>query len=147
DGTWIQDDMVDAYETLHELGYAHSAEAWLDGELVGGLYGIALGRVFFGESMFSQKDDASKAAFIPLVLRLIDEGFSLVDSQVYTDHVAKLGGVELPRSAYLETLGLALLQPQRLGNWSTLFPGFPSSTGYDRLMAASMSRAAIAPNP
>lgn len=134
-GTWIQDDMVEAYERLYELGFAHSAEAWLDGELAGGLYGVALGGVFFGESMFSHRDDASKAAFIPLVLRLVDEGFILIDSQVYTDHVAGLGGAEIAREDYLCLLAQGLALPGKAGNWGRLFTGYPSSRGYDTLIA------------
>lgn len=133
-GTWIQDDMVQAYEELHALGYAHSVEAWQDGRLVGGLYGIALGGVFFGESMFSLADDASKAAFIPFAWRLADEGFILIDSQVRTDHVASMGGREIPRPEYLATLSRALGLPDRRGDWGAMFPGFPASRAYDALV-------------
>ncbi len=124
-GTWITEDMIEAYCELHRLGYAHSAEARLDGELVGGLYGVSLGSVFFGESMFSHVSDASKAVFIPLVQRLEREGFTLIDSQVYTDHLAGLGAVNIPRKTYLATLKKALRAPTRLGNWGQVFPGFP----------------------
>ena len=99
--------MIEAYIELHRLGYAHSVEARLDGELVGGLYGVSLGDVFFGESMFSRADDASKAAFIPLVWRLREEGFTLIDSQVYTDHLAGLGAREIPRIEYLPSSPIA----------------------------------------
>ncbi len=128
--------MIEAYEELHRLGYAHSAEAWLDGRLVGGLYGISLGTIFFGESMFSDESDASKAAFIPLVLRLRDEGFPLVDSQVYTAHLAGLGAEEIPRWRYLELLAGCLANPSRKGNWNTMFDGFPSSSAYDTMLRA-----------
>jgi len=131
-GTWITEDMIEAYLELNRLGLAHSAEARLDGELVGGLYGVALGDVFFGESMFSRADDASKAAFIPLVWRLREEGFTLVDSQVYTDHLAGLGAREIPRTDYLRFLAARLSAPTRRGDWSTLFPGFPDSREYRR---------------
>ncbi len=132
DGTWITEGMAEAYIELHGLGLAHSAEARLDGKLVGGLYGVSLGSIFFGESMFSHEDDASKAAFIPLVWRLRDEGFTLVDSQVYTDHLAGLGAREIPRSEYLDLLAAGLASPTRRGDWGSLFPGFPDSAEYRR---------------
>ncbi|MBL8968016.1 MAG: leucyl/phenylalanyl-tRNA--protein transferase [Spirochaetaceae bacterium] len=134
DGTWISEDMIAAYCRLHDLGLAHSAEIRLDGELVGGLYGVSLGSVFFGESMFSRVPDASKAVFIPLVLRLKEEGFTLVDSQVYTDHLAGLGAVEIPRDEYLSLLAAALAAPTKRGGWGKLFPGFPASAEYRRLV-------------
>jgi leucyl/phenylalanyl-tRNA---protein transferase len=133
-GTWITEDMIAAYVELRELGLAHSAEARVDGELVGGLYGVALGSVFFGESMFSRADDASKAAFIPLVWRLREEGFTLVDSQVYTDHLAGLGAREIPRTEYLSLLAERISAPTRRGDWSELFPGFPDSREYRRIV-------------
>jgi leucyl/phenylalanyl-tRNA---protein transferase len=139
-GTWITEDMIEAYIELHRLGLAHSVEARLrggpgaEGELVGGLYGISLGKAFFGESMFSRADDASKAAFIPLVWRLRDEGFTLVDSQVYTDHLAGLGAREIPRIEYLSLLAGSLDAATRKGDWSALFPGFPDSTEYRRVV-------------
>jgi len=125
DGTWITADMIDAYRELHRLGLAHSAEARIDGELVGGLYGVSLGSIFFGESMFSHVSDASKAVFIPLVQRLGREGFTLIDSQVYTDHLAGLGAVNIPRKTYLAALNEALKAPTRKGSWGQVFPGFP----------------------
>jgi leucyl/phenylalanyl-tRNA--protein transferase len=132
DGTWITEGMIEAYNELHRLGLAHSAEARLDGELVGGLYGVALGGMFFGESMFSRADDASKAAFIPLVWRLRDEGFTLIDSQVYTDHLAGLGAREIPRSEYLRLLADRLSATTRKGDWAKLLEGFPDSSEYRR---------------
>jgi leucyl/phenylalanyl-tRNA--protein transferase len=139
DGTWITEDMIAAYIELRRLGYAHSVEARLDGELVGGLYGVALGNVFFGESMFSREDDASKAAFIPLVWRLQEEGFTLIDSQVYTEHLAGFGAREIPRIEYLRLLadclagrsaGRSATTATRRGDWSLLFAGFPDSKLY-----------------
>jgi leucyl/phenylalanyl-tRNA--protein transferase len=124
-GTWITEDMIEAYVELHRLGFAHSAEAWMGDRLVGGLYGVSLGSVFFGESMFSLEPDASKAAFIPLVRALKAEGFTLIDSQVYTDHLAGLGAEEIARSAYLDLLETGLKAPTRRGSWSGLFPSFP----------------------
>jgi leucyl/phenylalanyl-tRNA--protein transferase len=134
DGTWITEAMIEAYVELHRLGYAHSAEARLGGELVGGLYGVALGGMFFGESMFSLADDASKAAFIPLAWRLRDEGFTLVDSQVYTGHLAGLGAREIPRSEYLRLLADRLPAQTRKGDWSKLIRGFPDSSLYRDLV-------------
>jgi leucyl/phenylalanyl-tRNA--protein transferase len=134
DGTWITEAMIEAYIELHRLGYAHSAEARLEGELVGGLYGVALGSMFFGESMFSRADDASKAAFMPLVWRLRDEGFSLIDSQVYTEHLAGLGAREIQRSEYLRLLADRLPARTRKGDWSKLIQGFPDSSRYRDLV-------------
>lgn len=125
DGTWITEDMIEAYCELHRLGFAHSAEGRIDGRLVGGLYGVSLGSIFFGESMFSLVSDASKAVFIPLARRLGAEGFTLIDCQVYTDHLAGLGAENIPRSEYLSSLKEALAASTRRGNWGELFAGFP----------------------
>ena len=122
-GTWITPDMEAAYIELHRLGYAHSAEAWLDGELVGGLYGVALGGLFSGESMFARKSDASKMAFVWLVRQLAAWNFSLVDCQVRTDHLARFGASDMPRQRYLDTLRELLDEDGRPGLWS-LDPGF-----------------------
>ena len=104
DGTWLSPGMISAYETLFQQGYAHSVEAWRDGDLVGGLYGVALGRVFFGESMFSRSRDASKVAFVHLVRTLSDAGFELIDCQVYTQHLESLGAQLIPRQVFLQEL-------------------------------------------
>jgi leucyl/phenylalanyl-tRNA--protein transferase len=104
EGTWITDEVRSAYTRLHELGHAHSAEAWLDGELVGGLYGIRMGKVFFGESMFSKKSNASKYAFIQYVQRLREEGVELIDCQVYTEHLESLGARMIPREEFTSLL-------------------------------------------
>jgi leucyl/phenylalanyl-tRNA--protein transferase len=104
EGTWITDEVRSAYTRLHELGHAHSAEAWSDGELVGGLYGIRMGKVFFGESMFSKKSNASKYAFIQYVQRLRDEGVELIDCQVYTEHLESLGARMIPREEFTSML-------------------------------------------
>ncbi len=106
--TWISDRIVEAYERLFKLGYAHSIETWAEGELVGGLYGVALGGAFFGESMFHTRRDASKIALVALVDRLRDRGFSLLDIQFMTPHLQSLGAVEIPRDEYLERLTRAL---------------------------------------
>ncbi len=99
-GTWLVPEMQEAYIRLHAEGHAHSIEAWYQGELVGGLYGIAIGRVFFGESMFHTKTDASKIAFAALAQRLTEWGYQLIDCQVHTDHLASLGAKEIPRANF-----------------------------------------------
>ncbi|RYY28058.1 MAG: leucyl/phenylalanyl-tRNA--protein transferase [Chitinophagaceae bacterium] len=104
DGTWISDEVLKAYTALHGDGYAHSAEAWLDGKLVGGLYGIRMGNVFFGESMFSLVSNASKFAFINYVETLKAEGIQLIDCQVYTQHLESLGARMIPRKDFVEML-------------------------------------------
>lgn len=117
-GTWITDDMEQAYNTLHQMGYAHSAEAWQDGELVGGLYGVGLGSLFSGESMFADAPDASKVAFVWLVQQLHAWGAELIDCQVRTDHLARFGASEMPRQRYLERLRTMVHAPTRTGPWS-----------------------------
>jgi leucyl/phenylalanyl-tRNA--protein transferase len=104
DGTWITAEIENAYTRLHQLGYAHSAEAWSDGRLAGGLYGIRMGHVFFGESMFSKESNASKFAFINWVQQLQSEGVKLIDCQMHTPHLESLGGRMIPRSAFIEML-------------------------------------------
>jgi leucyl/phenylalanyl-tRNA--protein transferase len=117
DGTWITDEMMDAYVELHRLGFAHSAEAWLDGELVGGLYGVSLGAAFFGESMFANAPDASKVAFVTLVRQLERWGIELIDCQVKTSHLTRFGATEWPRVRFLKALEEALEKPTRKGGW------------------------------
>ncbi|MEO6313490.1 MAG: leucyl/phenylalanyl-tRNA--protein transferase [Chitinophagaceae bacterium] len=104
DGTWITDAVKTAYVQLHQLGHAHSAEAWLNGELVGGCYGIKMGRVFFGESMFSKLPNASKFAFISYVQVLQQENIQLIDCQVYTPHLESLGAQMIPRQQFISLL-------------------------------------------
>lgn len=99
-GTWITDDMRAAYLRLHQLGYAHSAETWIEGKLAGGLYGVAIGRMFFGESMFTQVRDASKLAMVHLVRRLQRHRFGMIDCQMQTAHLASLGARPIPRSVF-----------------------------------------------
>lgn len=106
-GTWISPAMQRAYTTLHELGFAHSAEAWQNGELVGGLYGIRLGNMFFGESMFSLSPNASKFAFINYVQQLQRENVQLIDCQLHTNHLESLGARMIPRKLFIETLGIS----------------------------------------
>ena len=116
-GTWLVEEMIEAYILLHHAGYAHSAEAWQDGKLAGGLYGVSLGAAFFGESMFARVSNASKAAFVTLVRRLEAWGFDLIDCQVRTEHLVRLGAVEIPRREFLKRLEKSLDVPTRRGNW------------------------------
>ena len=109
--------MISAYLRLHELGFAHSAEAWQDGALVGGLYGVSLGCCFFGESMFALRSDASKVAFVTLVRQLERWEIDLVDCQVHTDHLARFGASDWPRARFLEELRRGLEKPTRRGRW------------------------------
>ncbi len=120
-GTWIVDEMVEAYVALHNAGFAHSVEAWRNGRLAGGLYGVALGRVFFGESMFFHQQDASKAAFVCFVRTLETWGFSLVDCQQTTRHMLRFGAEEWPRPRFLQHLETAFESPLpkqgQAGSW------------------------------
>ena len=118
DGTWITMEMQNAYIRLHEAGYAHSAEAWIDGELVGGLYGVALGKAFFGESMFHHVTNASKVALFHLVEKLSNWNFEIIDAQVYTNHLESLGGEMIPRSQYIHILEKALLIEDKSESWA-----------------------------
>lgn len=104
DGTWISEEMITAYVKLHQMGYAHSVEVYWEDKLVGGLYGIALGRVFHGESMFHLKTDASKVGFVTLMRRLISCNFSLIDCQVPTPHLESLGAMRVDRTSFLEVI-------------------------------------------
>jgi len=117
EGTWIDAAMIRAYTALHEAGYAHSVEAWQDGELAGGLYGVALGGCFFGESKFTRVSNASKVAFVRLVNWLGERRFSLVDCQVTTRHLQRFGAREIPRKRFIKQLGGALQQPTLRGGW------------------------------
>lgn len=116
-GTWITPEMQSAYERLHHLGLAHSVESWADGQLAGGLYGVALGGTFFGESMFARVSDASKVAFVALVERLRGWGFPLVDCQQETEHLERFGAESWPRPRFQEALRASLLLPTRRGPW------------------------------
>lgn len=120
EGTWITADMINAYCKLHELGLAHSVEAWYEGKLVGGLYGVSLGACFFGESMFSTMDNASKTALIVLSEKLIKRGFLLIDCQVYTKHLESMGAVNIPRKEFLKLLEEGLKSETVRGTWSLL---------------------------
>lgn len=120
DGTWITPEMEAAYGALHEMGYAHSVEVWQERTLVGGLYGVSLGRVFFGESMFSRIANASKAALITLVGALRPQGFDLIDCQVETQHLASLGARPIPRVEFNQLLAASLRRETLRGSWRSL---------------------------
>ncbi len=115
--TWITDEMLKSYCKLHELGYAHSAETWCNGRLVGGLYGVSLGKCFFGESMFSTMDNASKTALVQLSQKLLEKGFLLIDCQVYTDHLESMGGEKISRKRFLEYIQEGLKHETLKGMW------------------------------
>lgn len=117
-GTWITEDMVAAYVRLHELGYAHSVEVWKDDTMVGGLYGIALGKIFFGESMFARESNASKFGFISLVQKLRAKDFQLIDCQQETNHLGSLGAEAIDRKEFLEILAKNQSQETFVGNWA-----------------------------
>ena len=117
DGTWIVPEMVAAYCRLHQLGYAHSFETWMDGELVGGLYGVSIGRMFYGESMFSRRRDASKLAFVHMVRHLQTQGVAMIDCQMHTEHLASLGARLIPRDVFLATLKENIRHPQPDQMW------------------------------
>ncbi len=116
--TWIVPDMINAYCDLHRSGYAHSVEAWHEGSLAGGLYGLALGKAFSGESMFSRVTDASKTAFVYLVTFLEILGFEFVDCQVATNHLVSFGAREIPRKSFLKRLKKTLEAPDTRGKWN-----------------------------
>jgi len=116
-GTWITAEMLTAYTRLHELGYAHSVETWAEGELVGGLYGVALGGAFFAESMFTHTSDASKVALVSLVRQLQNWGFRLMDCQQSSPHIKMLGGEDIPRRDFLDHVTAALNITERRGHW------------------------------
>ena len=122
DGTWITPEMMDAYIRLHELGWAHSVETWVEGELVGGLYGLAIGRMFYGESMFAHRRDASKVAFAHLVRQLLAGGFGMVDCQMHTAHLASLGAREIPRAEFVDRLAALTGSGEARSTWPA--PGF-----------------------
>jgi leucyl/phenylalanyl-tRNA--protein transferase len=111
-GTWITEDIINGYCRLHSLGYAHSAETWIDGNLAGGLYGVAIGKMFYGESMFHHITDTSKIAFVHLAKRLRQQGFGMIDCQMKTPHLASLGAREIPRSEFSQRLAKLVNFPQ-----------------------------------
>jgi leucyl/phenylalanyl-tRNA--protein transferase len=122
DGTWITTEMREAYVGLHRLGFAHSFEAWDGEELAGGLYGISLGAAYFGESMFADRPDASKVAFVRAVEWMGSWGVNLIDCQVRTEHLLRFGAAEMARSSFLRRLRTALRAPTRRGRWALQAP-------------------------
>jgi leucyl/phenylalanyl-tRNA--protein transferase len=130
DGTWITNDIIDAYIELHRLGWAHSAESYRGGKLAGGCYGVRLGRVFIGESMFARESNASKAALLVMADILFEDGLAFIDCQVHTPHLESLGGTEMDRRDYLSLLKRTLAPRRytpdtdrldRRGNWGVLY--------------------------
>ena len=121
-GTWIGPEMRTAYRKLHDLGYAHSVETWIDDDLAGGLYGVAIGGAFFGESMFSRARDASKMALVGLVRRLAAEGFGLIDCQMHTSHLESLGAREIPRTEFARRVKDLVDYPRSPGRWLAAGP-------------------------
>jgi len=117
EGTWISEEMIQSYTLLHEMGFAHSVEAWQNRQLVGGLYGIALGKAFFGESMFHKVNDASKVAFFALSESLKEWGFSFIDAQVSNPHIQSLGSVEIHRTVFIDMLEQAVEMEYKAGKW------------------------------
>ncbi len=125
DGTWITEDIVDSYLDLHKFGVAHSVEVWLGSDLVGGLYGVSLGKTFFGESMFSRQSNASKMALILLTRLLHHWQFNLIDCQVYTSHLESMGAQMIPRDEFLDTVQADIQKhPTRVGSWQLDFARF-----------------------
>jgi leucyl/phenylalanyl-tRNA---protein transferase len=118
-GSWITPEVEVGYLALHDLGYAHSVETWQAGELVGGLYGVLLGRCFFGESMFATSSDASKVALVSLAAELVRRGVTVIDCQVTSGHLASLGAEEMPRAEFLRRLEEGLRLPEIRGSWAT----------------------------
>lgn len=117
-GTWIHSDMISAYTILHEMGLAHSVETWIDGELKGGLYGITQGKMFFGESMFSRVNNASKIAFVHLVKQLEKWNYSMIDCQMKTAHLASFGAREIPRKEFSYRLKESVNYPNQIEKWN-----------------------------
>jgi len=117
DGTWITDDMLAAYVRLHRAGHAHSIETWIGGRLAGGLYGVALGRMYYGESMFTRVPDASKIALVHLVRQLERLGFGMIDCQMATAHLARFGAREIPRAGFVRKLGELVNYPRTARKW------------------------------
>jgi leucyl/phenylalanyl-tRNA--protein transferase len=133
DGTWIHRDMIDAYIRLYDLGYAHSVECTVNGRLAGGLYGVSIGEVFFGESMFALEPNTSKAALIALACSLADKGYRMIDCQQHTPHLGTMGAKDLPLETFLGILSGAVRLPTLKGKWNQFFPDFPESGKWNRI--------------
>ncbi len=128
-GTWILPELMQAYVNLHRVGHAHSVEIWQGDTLTGGLYGVALGRVFFGESMFSRASDASKIALLHLVNVLSDWDYQMIDCQIHSRHLESLGAVQVPRRSFVEALIHWCSVPCRTGSWETPTHAYPEIPG------------------
>lgn len=135
-GTWITADMMDAYEQLHAAGWAHSVEIWDGAELAGGIYGLSIGKVFFGESMFSRRDNASKFAMLALCRELVQNEFALLDCQVVSPHLLTLGAIMLPRSEYCAILRARCTPASQFGAWPSQLA--PISDLADEWLAATL---------
>jgi leucyl/phenylalanyl-tRNA--protein transferase len=118
DGTWIVPELVEAYCQLHAFGYAHSVETWIDGELAGGLYGVSIGRMFYGESMFHRVTDASKIAVAHLAQFMVQNGYGMIDCQMQTSHLASLGAREIPREEFAQRLTALVNSPDQFEPWN-----------------------------
>lgn len=129
-GTWITEEMIAAYVRLHRAGHAHSIETWIDGGLAGGLYGLAIGRMFYGESMFSHSTDASKLAFAHLCAFLAEQECGMIDCQMNTDHLASLGGHEIPRAQFVRELA-ALARAPAMTGWNRISRRFHPTAALD----------------
>ncbi len=128
-GTWILPELMQAYLNLHRAGHAHSVEIWQDDTLTGGLYGVALGRVFFGESMFSRTSDASKIALLHLVNVLSDWDYQMIDCQIHSRHLESMGAVQVPRRSFVEALNHWCSVPGRTGSWEAPAHAYPEIPG------------------
>jgi leucyl/phenylalanyl-tRNA--protein transferase len=118
EGTWITEEMIDAYMKLYRLGYAHSVETWWRGQIVGGLYGVSIGRCFFGESMFSARSNASKVALVHLSRFLREKGFGFIDCQVPSEHLCRMGARSIPRDEFISRLSQNIKYPSIIGSWN-----------------------------
>jgi leucyl/phenylalanyl-tRNA---protein transferase len=128
-GTWISPDMMEAYCALHELGYAHSVETWIEGKLAGGLYGVAIGKMFYGESMFARETDASKIALAQLVTQLVAQDFGLIDCQMSTTHLASLGAREILRKEFINIINMLCNIEFAPKKWSDVVIRVESASG------------------
>ncbi len=122
DGTWVSEEIEEGYTALHKLGLVHSVEVWQEGELAGGLYGVSLGHIFFGESMFARRPNASKYGFLTLASSLFALGFPLIDCQYHSAHLESLGATHIPRTEFLQTLRETVRRPHYQGDWEILIP-------------------------
>jgi leucyl/phenylalanyl-tRNA--protein transferase len=135
-GTWLGPSMIQAYSTLHKLGIAHSVEAWYDDDLAGGFYGVLIGRIFFGESMFTERSESSKSAFVKFVQAFRDCGGKLIDSQVYTDNISRFGARNISREAFLHLERQLLFEPLKK-NLNEQFESFANSSGERKNIACN----------